>query len=79
MKRVLKLKDFGHDRELSSVEELKETLIRDYQGQSVSIVYATRPHGMLRTVFVDVSADGTVTESYGAQRPVDFEAIEAHV
>lgn len=73
---MLKIKAFGRDREFTSVQALKNALAQEYRGQSVSIVYAAKPRGLLRAIFVDVSGDGKVNESYGSRRVVDFEVIE---
>ncbi|KGM26772.1 hypothetical protein [Photorhabdus sp. RM96S] len=72
----IKIKDFGRDQKFSSVDELQSALSEQYKGQHVSIVYPTKPNGLLRTVFVSVDDAGGVNETYGEQSPVDFSAIK---
>jgi hypothetical protein len=72
---MYRIRAFGNDRQCSDIADLQESLRRDYRGQSVSIVFAARPHGLLRTEFVDVRPDGQVLASYGNQAEVDFAAL----
>lgn len=71
----LKIKNFGKDRTFSSVSELKEVLSSEYRDDHVSIVYPTKPHGLLRTVYVSVDQTGVIRETYGEQAIVDFQKI----
>jgi hypothetical protein len=73
--RPLKIKNFGKDRSFSSVSELKGVLSSEYRGDHVSLVYPTRPHGLLRTVYVSVDQAGDIRETYGEQAIVDFQKI----
>lgn len=73
--RPLKIKSFGDDLLFGGVEELKETLVNDFKGKDTSIVFRTKPSGMLSTVFVSVGEDGVIRESYGGESEVDFDAI----
>lgn len=72
----IKIKNFGRYRKFRSVDELQGTLSEQYKGQHVSVVYPTKPHGLLRTVFVSVDDAGGINETYGKQSPVDFNAIK---
>lgn len=73
----LKIKNFGKDRAFNNVDELRDALAKDYQGMHVSIVYSSKPNGLLKTVFASVSDDGTVHHSYGDESEVDFNLIAA--
>lgn len=70
------IRAFGDDRECQSIRDQQETLAKHYRGRSVSVMY-TPEHRLRRARFVDVLADGSVTDSYGDLKAVDFEAIEA--
>lgn len=73
--RPLKIKNFGKDLSFGSVEELKDALVNEFKGKDTSVVFRTKPNGMLATVFVSVSEDGVIRESYGEESVVDFDAI----
>lgn len=73
--RPLKIKNFGKDRTFSLVSELKEVLSSEYRGSHVTLVYPTRPQGLLRTVYVSVDQAGDIRETYGEQAIVDFQKI----
>ncbi|HCA02644.1 MULTISPECIES: hypothetical protein [Halomonadaceae] len=73
--RPLKIKNFGNDLLFRSVEELKETLKKEFKGKDTSVVFRTKPNGMRSTVFVSVGEDGVIRESYGEEPEVDFDAI----
>lgn len=70
------IRAFGDDQECQSIGDLQETLAKHYRGRSVSVMY-TPEQRLQCTRFVDVRADGSVTDSYGDLKAVDFEAIEA--
>lgn len=72
----LKIKDFGRDRDFDSVADLKKALSEEYKSKDVSILYTTKPHGLLRVVYVSVDDAGAVLDSYKDQAPIDFNAIE---
>lgn len=72
----IKIMDFGRDKEFLSVDDLQSALSSLYKGRHVSIIYSTKPHGLLATVFVSVDGAGEVYETYGDQSPVDFSAIK---
>lgn len=72
---MFRVRNFGNDAECSSIEELRNCLASKYAGQSISIVYSNPIGGMKKTLFVDVSTDGSLTESYGMQKTVDLELL----
>lgn len=74
-KDLLKIKDFGNDSGYSSVEALQVALTGHYSGKHVSIVYPSKPNGLLRTVFVSVAADGSISHTYGDRSAIDFSVI----
>jgi len=75
---VLKIKNWGDDLEVSTVEELRQALVERYKGKHVSICYKTAPFGMSATVFVSVSNEGHLSDTYtGGQ--IDFAEIEARM
>lgn len=65
------IRNFGNDVICGDVEELKRSIAR-YAGNSVSVV-DMRLGGTIH--YLDVSAAGTVSESYGRCRPVDLQAL----
>lgn len=69
---MIKIKNSGCEQPFDSVDELQSALSEHYQGQHVTIVYTSRPHGMLRSVFVSVTDTGEVRHSYGDESLVDF-------
>ena len=71
----IKIKNFGRDLCFRSIEGLKESLVSKFKGKDTSIVYRTKPNGMLSTVFVSVGEDGVIRESYGDQSKIDFDCI----
>lgn len=71
----LKVKNFGKDETFSSVRELKAALSKNYRDMHVTIVYPTKPNGLLRTVFVSVNNTGEIRETYGDKDTVDFDLI----
>jgi hypothetical protein len=73
-KYPFKIKTFGKDRHLSSIDELKNTLSSEFAGRHVSIVFRLQS-GVTRVVYVSVEQTGEVRESYGDERPVDFNDI----
>lgn len=71
----IKIKNFGNDRLFRSVDELREALETDFKGKDTSIVFRSKPSGLLCTVFVSVDESGVVRESYGEQPEIDFGRI----
>ena len=72
------IKNFSADREVSSVDELKRVLAKEYRGKSISVVHRKRS-GMKAVTFVCVNKDGNMIETYGNRKPVDFEKIAADI
>lgn len=70
-----RIRNFGNDVECADLASL-EAAIQRYRGKSVSVIDLRSGGGM---VFVDVSASGEVTESYGSQRKVDLSRVFADV
>lgn len=62
---MIKVKCFGSDSTCSSAESLEKLLSNHYQGKSISVVYASTPHGTLKTEFLDIGVNGEVRKSYG--------------
>jgi hypothetical protein len=74
---MLKIKAFGQDRQFLTVKALQSALSHEYKGRHVSIIYATKPSGLLKTIFISVGEDGAVNQTYGEEaQPIDFAAIE---
>ncbi len=73
---TFKIKNFGNDKECDSVSELLSVIDSEFRGRSISIVFPTEPHGMIKTVFVDVSDDGDLTYSYGNQKKFSLQVLE---
>lgn len=73
---MLKIKDFGDDRQFLTVKALQSALSLEYKDRHVSILYAAKPSGLLQAVFVSVGEDGSINQTYGERIPVDFAAIE---
>lgn len=74
---MLKLKVAGRDLELASVSLLASYLAENCKGMHVSIIYKSKPSGMLKSVFLSISESGLICESYGEQRAFDVSTIEA--
>ena len=74
---MYRIRAFGDDRTCSSITELQEALATHYRARSVSVMYHVAPYGLRRCLFVDVLPDGSIRESYGEQRLVDFQELEA--
>ncbi|HYD60523.1 MAG TPA: hypothetical protein VEC35_09225 [Noviherbaspirillum sp.] len=64
--KLFKIRNFGNDKECDTIEELEQSL-QAYRGKSVSILVRP-PQRLVYTVFVDVSASGELSESYGQKR-----------
>jgi hypothetical protein len=75
---MIKIKDFGKDKVVGSVSELKDALSNEYKSQHISIVYKL-PSGITRQAYISVTNEGEVKETYGAKGPVDFEKIEKEI
>lgn len=71
------IKDFGNDTECANGEELVATLSSKYRENSVSIQYARKLTGMLAVHYVDIDAQGCITDSYGAGAPFDLSLLES--
>ncbi len=71
---MIKIKDFGKDRIVGSVGELKDVLCKEYKNQHVGIFYKL-PNGVARQAYVSVTSEGAIIETYGAKGPVDFVKI----
>lgn len=72
---MLRIRNFGNDRDCDSPAQVLERLVADYRGRSVSITFSTKPRGLLTTLFVDVAPDGMIRESYGDRNPVTLAAF----
>ena len=59
------VRDFGNDRGYGTVDDLMRGLEKHYAGRSVAIHVMTPKYGMTRPLFVDVSSDGELFETYG--------------
>jgi nucleoside-diphosphate-sugar epimerase len=70
MAAKFKINNFGNDRECNTVDEVAEA-IKNYRGKSISILYQP-DRGLARTLFVDVSPAGVLTESYGTHRAIEL-------
>lgn len=66
---MFKIKDFGQDREVSTFGALLDVLRSDYKGKSVSVMYK-RASGLSAVIYVTVSGDGVIRESYGDQHVI---------
>ncbi|MCZ4310985.1 hypothetical protein AB6D66_00285 [Vibrio pomeroyi] len=71
------IRDYGNDTECANGEELVDTLSSKYKDNSVSIQYATKATGMLAVHFVDIDAQGSITDSYGDEAPFDLSLLES--
>lgn len=65
---MFQIRNFGNDVECADIAEL-ERQVSHYADRSISVV-DKRPGGSIH--FLDVSASGVVTESYGKGQPVDL-------
>jgi len=63
------VRNFGNDREYDNVNELMIGLREHYAGQSIAVHVRGRRSGMLQAMFIDVSDDGELFESYPADGP----------
>lgn len=59
------------------IHALQSVLKDDFKGESVSIEFR-RSTGIIHSLFVDVTEEGVV-ESYGQQKPVDFDKLAQHI
>lgn len=75
MNSLFKIKNFGNDVPLNSIEDLKNKLADDFKGQSVSFVYTCKTSQILKVVYVTIDAAGTILHSYGDKQPVNFNSI----
>jgi hypothetical protein len=66
-KKTFCVRDFGNDREYDDVGELMVGLREHYAGRSVAVHVRTPRHGMLHAMFIDVSAEGVLLETYPAE------------
>lgn len=71
----IKIKDYGNDVAVPSIMQLKTILEQDYRGRHVAVHLKSRRGGSTTPVFVSVSSAGEVLESYGKQRPVDWDRL----
>ncbi len=60
------IRNFGNDRQFDSVEETLQGLHEHYRGVSVAI-HARTKTGLLRCLFVDVSGNCELYESYARE------------
>lgn len=65
---MFQIRNFGNDMECADIAELQRHIAR-YADRSISVV-DKRPGGSIH--FLDVSASGAVSESYGNGQPVDL-------
>lgn len=72
-KTNLKIKDYSRSKYFNSVLELKTVLEHDYLGRHVAIHYKTLT-GFIQVLFVSVSDDGIITDSYKSNE-IDFDEI----
>ncbi|MBZ9574575.1 hypothetical protein [Modicisalibacter sp. MOD 31.J] len=71
------IRSFGQRRHCETAATLHGALASEYRGRSVAVQFRT-PRGLKRSVFVDVTEDGLIVESYGERRAVDFEQCVAY-
>ena len=73
------VRNFGNDREYDDVYALMVGLREHYAGRSIAVHVRRRRTGMLHAMFIDVSEQGELFESYPADGPtrVTREVIEA--
>lgn len=74
-KTNLKIKDYSRSKYFNTVFELQTVLQHDYTGRHVAIHYKTNS-GMISVIFVSVSDEGLITDSYKGHE-INFEEIEA--
>ncbi len=60
---MFEIKDFGNNIKLDDPKEVIEVLSTQYVGKSVSIVI-DKKSGIKHTLYVDVSNQGALTDSY---------------
>jgi hypothetical protein len=72
---AFKVKNFGNDSLCRDVQELKKVLEQKHRGESVSIVFQKPPNGLLTTLFVDVSTEGEITNSYGNNETINLDDL----
>lgn len=70
------IRDYGNDTECADGEELVATLSSKYKNNSVSIQYATKATGMKAVHFVDIDAQGGISNSYGEDTAFDVQKLE---
>lgn len=58
------VRDFGNDREYDDAGELMAGLRENYAGRSVAVHIRTPRHRMLHAMFIDVSDEGVLLETY---------------
>lgn len=73
--KAIKLKDYSRSKYFNSLNELKVTLEHDYHGRHVAI-HLKNKRGMIQPFFVSITDSGEVVESYGNNRPVDWELLQ---
>jgi hypothetical protein len=70
------IKNFGDNRTVDTVEDLKKTFDEEYRDVSISITYIKKDTGMKIIIHVTVDSSGQASRSYGTKEPLDYEAIK---
>lgn len=75
---MFKIKDFGQDRLVGTFPALLAVLSKEYKGKSVGVMYK-KSSGISAALYVSVSADGVIRESYGSESEItaDYERLLA--
>ena len=75
---MLTIRNFHHNPQFANIAEVKQALMVDFLGKSVTIEYR-KPSGIKTCVWVDVAPDGQVSESYGDCKLLDWDALAEQV
>jgi hypothetical protein len=73
------IKNFGNNKTVDSVEDLKRIFDEEYRGDSISIAYTKKETGMKIIIHVSVDTSGQANRSYGTKEPLDYEAINTAI
>lgn len=76
---MLKIKSPDREEEFKSLAELRVALEDRYRERHVSIKYSSKPHGLMREIYVSVESDGAVVNTFGSKDFVEFKKIESEL
>jgi hypothetical protein len=64
----VEIRNFKTRLTCETLAEAKKKLIEEFQGMSVAVQW-TKPNGMVKSTFVDVTNNGLIIDSYPSTKP----------